>query len=181
MMKPISWWTLPGFLGRKILLQCNTDKDADYTRNIARPIGRLLTGCGISKESWYTLQNGKIYKRHQYTLQYNDFCCRDHGYDWASKRVAVIGNGSSGIQCVAAMQPKVKQLVNFVRNPTWVSVNFCAEKTHDGSNFKYTEEQKQEFADDSEAHFKYRRELEARQVMEPKICSILSILTLWTF
>ncbi|KAJ5618773.1 hypothetical protein N7510_002757 [Penicillium lagena] len=77
----------------------------------------------------------------------------DHEYDWANKRVAVIGNGSSGIQCVAAMQPKVKQLVNFVRNPTWVSVNFCAEKTHDGSNFKYTEEQKKEFAENAEAHF----------------------------
>ncbi|KAJ5833968.1 hypothetical protein N7474_002279 [Penicillium riverlandense] len=85
----------------------------------------------------------------------------DHDFDWANKRVAVIGNGSSGIQCVAAMQPKVKQLVNFVRNPTWVSVNFCVEKTHNGSNFKYTEEQKKEFADDAEAHFKYRRELEA--------------------
>jgi hypothetical protein len=89
----------------------------------------------------------------------------------------VIGNGSSGIQCVAAMQPKVKKLVNFVRNPTWVSVNFCAEKTLDGSNFKYTEEQKKEFAEDAEAHFKYRRELEARQVMTFTPRYILLVLT----
>ncbi|KAF7516141.1 hypothetical protein PCG10_002426 [Penicillium crustosum] len=88
----------------------------------------------------------------------------DNTYDWSNKRVAVIGNGSSGIQCVAAMQPKVAQLVNFVRNPTWVSVNFCAEKTQNGGNFRYTEEEKAHFAEDTEAHFKYRRELEARQV-----------------
>ncbi|CAI7581799.1 unnamed protein product [Penicillium crustosum] len=85
----------------------------------------------------------------------------DNTYDWSNKRVAVIGNGSSGIQCVAAMQPKVAQLVNFVRNPTWVSVNFCAGKTQNGGNFRYTEEEKAHFAEDTEAHFKYRRELEA--------------------
>ncbi|KAJ5851175.1 hypothetical protein N7455_011031 [Penicillium solitum] len=77
----------------------------------------------------------------------------DNTYDWSNKRVAVIGNGSSGIQCVAAMQPKVAQLVNFVRNPTWVSVNFCAEKTQNGGNFRYTEEEKAHFAEDAEAHF----------------------------
>ncbi|KAJ6185558.1 hypothetical protein N7519_006859 [Penicillium mononematosum] len=84
----------------------------------------------------------------------------DNTYDWSNKRVAVIGNGSSGIQCVAAMQPKVAQLVNFVRTPTWVSVNFCAEKTRDGGNFSYTEEEKAHFAEDTKAHFRYRRELE---------------------
>lgn len=63
---------------------------------------------------------------------------------------------------MAAMQPKVAQLVNFVRNPTWVSVNFCAEKTQNGGNFPYTEEEKSHFAEDAAAHFKYRRELEAR-------------------
>ncbi|KAJ6146870.1 hypothetical protein N7497_008852 [Penicillium chrysogenum] len=84
----------------------------------------------------------------------------DNTYDWSNKRVAVIGNGSSGIQCVAAMQPKVAQLVNFVRSPTWVSVNFCADKTRNGGNFSYTEEEKTHFAQDTKAHFKYRRELE---------------------
>lgn len=91
----------------------------------------------------------------------NDFS-RDNEYDWANKKVAVIGNGSSGIQCVAAMQPKVEKLVNFVRNPTWVSVNFCADKTPEGLNFAYTDEQKKTFAQDPEALFKLRRELEAR-------------------
>lgn len=60
------------------------------------------------------------------------------------------------------MQPKVAQLVNFVRNPTWISVNFCADKTQDGGNFSYTEEEKTHFAEDTKAHFRYRRELEGR-------------------
>jgi len=48
----------------------------------------------------------------------------------------VIGNGSSGIQIVAAMQPKVSKLVTYVRSPTWISVNFCADKAKDGKNFE---------------------------------------------
>ncbi|EIW55631.1 FAD/NAD-P-binding domain-containing protein [Trametes versicolor FP-101664 SS1] len=39
---------------------------------------------------------------------------------WADKTVGVIGVGSSGIQMVAALQPKVKRLVNYVRGKTWL-------------------------------------------------------------
>lgn len=87
---------------------------------------------------------------------------RDNSYDWKGKRVAVIGNGSSGIQCVAAMAPDVSKLVNYVRNPTWISINFCAEKTKDGRNFAYTEEEKKLYREDAEAHFALRRGLERR-------------------
>lgn len=86
---------------------------------------------------------------------------RDNSYDWEGKKVAVIGNGSSGIQIVPAMQPKVSKLVTYVRNPTWISINFCADKTVDGKNFKYTEEEKRKFREDPHAHFKHRKELEA--------------------
>jgi len=84
----------------------------------------------------------------------------DNSYDWEGKKVAVIGNGSSGIQIVPAMQPKVEKLVTYVRNPTWISVNFCADKTKDGRNFDYTEEDKKKFRENPKAHFEYRKELE---------------------
>ncbi|ERT00706.1 hypothetical protein HMPREF1624_01938 [Sporothrix schenckii ATCC 58251] len=37
------------------------------------------------------------------------------------KTVAVIGNGSTGIQIVPAIQPEVRQLIHLVRSPTWVT------------------------------------------------------------
>ncbi|KAI0777099.1 FAD/NAD(P)-binding domain-containing protein [Irpex lacteus] len=37
------------------------------------------------------------------------------------KRVGVVGNGSSGIQIVSAIQPKVKTLVNYGRQKTWIA------------------------------------------------------------
>ncbi|CAK7223478.1 hypothetical protein SCUCBS95973_005193 [Sporothrix curviconia] len=41
------------------------------------------------------------------------FSCQD-------KTVAVIGNGSSGVQIVPAIYPQVKKLVHVVRTPTWI-------------------------------------------------------------
>jgi len=41
-------------------------------------------------------------------------------FDYKGKAVAVIGNGSSGVQIIPAIQPDVTKLVHIVRTPTWV-------------------------------------------------------------
>ncbi|KAI5923316.1 hypothetical protein F4810DRAFT_669760 [Camillea tinctor] len=41
-------------------------------------------------------------------------------FDYANKSIAIIGNGSSGIQLLPVIQPDVKELYHFVRTPTWV-------------------------------------------------------------
>ncbi|KAL3460223.1 FAD/NAD(P)-binding domain-containing protein [Aspergillus heterothallicus] len=41
-------------------------------------------------------------------------------FDYAGLTVAVIGNGSSGVQILPEIQRDVKHLVHFVREPTWV-------------------------------------------------------------
>ncbi|KUJ07909.1 FAD/NAD(P)-binding domain-containing protein [Mollisia scopiformis] len=85
----------------------------------------------------------------------------DNSYNWDDKKIAVIGNGSSGLQIVSAMQPKVSKLVNYVRGPTWISINFCAAKAKDGKNFEYSEAEKKTFKEDPQALFLLRKELEA--------------------
>lgn len=42
-----------------------------------------------------------------------------------NQRVAVIGNGSSGIQIVPGMLPKVGHIDHYVRSRTWVSPTFA--------------------------------------------------------
>ncbi|KAI2836749.1 hypothetical protein CBS12448_11056 [Aspergillus niger] len=86
----------------------------------------------------------------------------DPAYDWSGKKIAVIGNGSSGIQIVPALQPKAARIVNYIRQPTWVSVNLCPETTKDGmgTNFVYTEEEKARFRDDPEGFLEYRKFIE---------------------
>lgn len=38
--------------------------------------------------------------------------------------------GSSAIQIVTALQPKVKHLFNYVRGQTWISATFVQEQLH---------------------------------------------------
>lgn len=88
--------------------------------------------------------------------------CWDKSYDWTGKKIAVIGNGSSGIQVVPSLQPKAAKIVNYIRNPTWVSVNLCPQITKDGmgTNFEYSEKEKARFKADPEAFLAERKRIE---------------------
>jgi cation diffusion facilitator CzcD-associated flavoprotein CzcO len=44
----------------------------------------------------------------------------DHGHDLTGERVGVVGTGSSAVQFVPRIQPKVGRLVLFQRTPAWV-------------------------------------------------------------
>ncbi|KAJ5823236.1 hypothetical protein N7447_005576 [Penicillium robsamsonii] len=56
------------------------------------------------------------------------------------KRVIVIGNGASAIQCVAALQPIASKITNIARGPTWILPHAAAE---DGTvQREYSTEQK---------------------------------------
>lgn len=56
--------------------------------------------------------------------------------NWKGKTVAVLGCGSSGVQIVPTIQPDVKQLVTFIRTPTWITAGFAQSKAGPGgSNF----------------------------------------------
>ncbi|OBT62114.1 hypothetical protein VE03_08988 [Pseudogymnoascus sp. 23342-1-I1] len=77
------------------------------------------------------------------------------------KTVAVLGCGSSGVQTVPTILPDVKELITFIRTPTWITAGFAQSKAGpNGSNFNFTDEQKQEFRTDPEAYLQYRKEVE---------------------
>ena len=44
----------------------------------------------------------------------------DHSFNYANKKVAVIGTGASSIQVVPAIASKVKELIVFQRSPHWI-------------------------------------------------------------
>ncbi|KAL3422860.1 cyclohexanone 1,2-monooxygenase [Phlyctema vagabunda] len=84
----------------------------------------------------------------------------DKSYNLKGKKVAVIGNGSSAIQLVTAIQPQVSRLVSYARHPTWISVNLCPELTDNGKNFAYTQEQKLLLRNNPEKMLELRKDLE---------------------
>ena len=92
--------------------------------------------------------------------------------DYKNKRVAVIGNGSSGVQIVPALQPDVKSLVHFTRSPTWIlppPVQMMAAspnaalikliKMDDNNNF--TPEQIEEFKNHPDRYLAFVKAVEA--------------------
>lgn len=90
----------------------------------------------------------------------------DHNYDYSNKRIAVIGNGSSGIQIVPQMARLPGTVVqNFVRGPTWVYYRAPPSK-HLGRddpdpNPKYTDEERERF-NNPEYHLQHRKGIISR-------------------
>ncbi|OCK83368.1 FAD/NAD(P)-binding domain-containing protein [Lepidopterella palustris CBS 459.81] len=70
------------------------------------------------------------------------------------KTVGLIGNGSSGIQILPAIKDQVKDLVTFIREPTWIAPPI-------GQGYKvYSDEERAKFASDPKFHLEMRREIE---------------------
>ncbi|RDW65714.1 flavin-containing monooxygenase [Aspergillus mulundensis] len=86
----------------------------------------------------------------------------DPTYNPSNKRIAVIGNGSSALQVIPALQPSALKLTNYIRHPTWVSTNLAGDITKDqmGTNFTYTEAEKALYRSDPAAFLAYRKYVE---------------------
>ncbi|KAK5415662.1 hypothetical protein LTR06_003712 [Exophiala xenobiotica] len=89
----------------------------------------------------------------------------DTSYDATGQSIAVIGAGSSGIQIVPNLQPKVKSMDCYIRGRTWIAASFGNElvrERNDGQdgNFEYTKEEREKWRKDPESYIKYRKALE---------------------
>ncbi|KIW96797.1 uncharacterized protein Z519_02188 [Cladophialophora bantiana CBS 173.52] len=88
----------------------------------------------------------------------------DHSINPTNKRIAVIGNGSSGIQILPKLaEAEGADVTSFQRGPTWIVSRMdpgkLLGKPNIGSNPAYTETDKRNFRLDSEAHHQYRKQL----------------------
>jgi cation diffusion facilitator CzcD-associated flavoprotein CzcO len=85
-----------------------------------------------------------------------------HDYDYSHKRIAVIGNGSSGIQIVPQMQKLPgTDVTNFMRGPTWVYYRVPPSKhlgrEVDDPNPAYTDEERRNWRENPDELRKYRK------------------------
>lgn len=88
----------------------------------------------------------------------------DHDFTYAGKRIAVIGNGSSGIQILPVMASLPgTQVTSFQRGPTWVVSRMdpgrLLGKADAGDNPQYSVEEKRRFRLDPAHHNTYRKQL----------------------
>ncbi|CAG8022785.1 unnamed protein product [Penicillium olsonii] len=80
------------------------------------------------------------------------------------KRVAVIGNGSSGIQIVPAILPDVPHIDHYIRSRTWISPPFAQgemeKRKHGTDNFEFTAEEIKNFKTDHQSYQAFRKNVE---------------------
>jgi len=84
----------------------------------------------------------------------------DRSFDPAGKRVAVIGNGASGVQVVPNMQKLAQHVDHYARNKTWIATSWAG----DARTFEpqwYSEEQLKKLEDPLE-YLKFRKEIESK-------------------
>jgi cation diffusion facilitator CzcD-associated flavoprotein CzcO len=85
----------------------------------------------------------------------------DPSVDLKGKKIAVIGNGSSGIQVTAAVQPLASELSVYIRSPTWITANLGSRFIGQGvPNIQYDEEQQKAWIENPEEYLNMRKEIE---------------------
>ncbi|KIW87177.1 uncharacterized protein Z519_12288 [Cladophialophora bantiana CBS 173.52] len=78
-----------------------------------------------------------------------------------NKRVAVIGIGSSGVQVIPHIAPKVAKLYTWIRSPTWITAGFAQKYAGPGGvNIAYSEEQKKRWRENPLEYQAYCKEIE---------------------
>ncbi|KAK1561571.1 uncharacterized protein LY79DRAFT_531164 [Colletotrichum navitas] len=121
----------------------------------------LISGQGVLRhENWPDIQGlrdgvfkGKVVHSARW----------DHNFDYTNKKIALIGNGSSGIQLL----PQLAKLggatvTNFIRGPTWIYRPRAPEpRRPEDLNPEYTDEDKARFQDPEE-HLRYRKNITSK-------------------
>lgn len=83
----------------------------------------------------------------------------DSTFDPEGKRVAVIGNGASGIQLVPNLQRVARHVDHYARNKTWIAASWAGdERTFEPQYI--SQEQRDLFKKDPKEYLKFRKELE---------------------
>ncbi|KZT07846.1 FAD/NAD(P)-binding domain-containing protein [Laetiporus sulphureus 93-53] len=120
----------------------------------------FLTGIGIlSRWNWPDIDGlqtfeGKLLHSANFDVGNRTWQEATEQWKWKDKKIGVIGAGSSVIQIVAALQPCIGLLVQFVRSVTWITLMFASAQSailinRDQSieNYTLTEEAKGSFKD----------------------------------
>ncbi|KIV90158.1 hypothetical protein PV10_07492 [Exophiala mesophila] len=85
----------------------------------------------------------------------------DDDIDLVGKKVAIIGNGSSGVQVLPAIKDKVAAVSMYMRNPTWITPNFALNTAPKTKDHAFSEEEKKHWAENPDDYLAYRKAVEA--------------------
>lgn len=77
------------------------------------------------------------------------------------KTVALIGNGSTGVQILPNILDDVERVYVYIRSKTWVTPSFAQKFAGpNGANVYFTDEQKEHWAQNPDEYLQYRKNVE---------------------
>jgi cation diffusion facilitator CzcD-associated flavoprotein CzcO len=85
----------------------------------------------------------------------------DPSFDPTNKRIAVIGNGASGIQVVPNLQRVAKHIDHYARNKTWIAASWAGDERKFEPQW-YDESLRRDLGDDPQRYLEFRKELETK-------------------
>lgn len=85
----------------------------------------------------------------------------DPSFDPKGKKVAVIGNGASGIQLTSHLQRVAKHVDHYARSKTWISASFAGDDTS-LDPIPISQQQRQTFQENPDEYVRFRKELESK-------------------
>ncbi|OAL18058.1 hypothetical protein AYO22_10980 [Fonsecaea multimorphosa] len=143
--------------GRDLVVSSRTEADTEAGETFVEECDIFVNACGyVNDWRWPSIPGrlefeGKMYHSAAW----------DPKADLIDQTVALIGNGSSGIQILPSIIDKAKKVYVFIRSPTWITAGFASKFAGPGgSNVIFSEEQKKHWADNPEAYLAYRKEVE---------------------
>ncbi|KAI0293022.1 hypothetical protein B0F90DRAFT_1822419 [Multifurca ochricompacta] len=123
------WYTLPQYIASRTMIQHDGDGDAE----IENTTYLHFMGWDVTEEGGW----------------------EEGVKDWGDKAVGIIGNGSSRIQLVIALQSLVKSIVNYTLSKTWIGESFSLRTILElagcdpgSDNYLYSEKDHEAFRDE---------------------------------
>ncbi|PVH74482.1 cyclohexanone monooxygenase [Cadophora sp. DSE1049] len=145
------------------------EQSANWTVEVRNTVsGKVVTDIGDYIICAYGLLNDwqwpKIKGLHEFKGKLLHTADWDESYDYSDKNVAVVGNGSSGIQVVPAIMSRVRRIDHYVRGKTWIAPGFVSEEfTKDGctsTQLQFPAELREKFRNDKDFYLDYRKGIE---------------------
>ncbi|RPD76724.1 FAD/NAD-P-binding domain-containing protein [Lentinus tigrinus ALCF2SS1-7] len=149
-----------------------TDAETGATSEFENVVDVLIPAIGVlSRWDWPDIEGLHDFKgelHHTAGFDPQEKSWQEVAEDWKDKKVAVIGVGSSAIQLVPAIQPKVQRLYNYVRGKTWLAVPFASDTfatllgraPEDAEDYHFSAEEIERFKTDEAFYRRFRAVME---------------------
>lgn len=143
--------------GRELMVSNRVDKSGEYGEPFIEECDVLINAGGCFNDwKWPSIPGRESFKG-----QMIHSAAWPKGTDLKGKTVALIGNGSTGVQILPNILADVERVYVYIRSKTWVTASFAQRFAGaNGANINFSEEQKEHWAKHPDEYLQYRKEVE---------------------